>query len=132
MVVVALGNLVGVPTDFKVGGVHHEVAEVVDASRFEKGLIAVVTEYRLEHRQWCQSVEVTREAVALQFGDNVHLRVEGEGGEVAVGVIVIAECHALVVGEAVKVWSHRALQSYHLTLSLAVDVVAAYLSAGGL
>ena len=27
---------------------------------------------------------------------------------------------------------HRALQSYHLTLSLAVDVVAAYLSAGGL
>ena len=132
MVVVALGNLVGVPTDFKVGGVHHEVAEVVDASRFEKGLIAVVTEYRLEHRQWCQSVEVTREAVALQFGDNVHLRVEGEGGEVAVGVVVIAECHALIVGEAVKVWSHRALQSYHLTLPLAVDVVAAYLSAGGL
>ena len=97
MVVVALGNLVGVPTDFKVGGVHHEVTEVVDASRFEKGLIAVVTEYRLEHRQWCQSVEVTREAVALQFGDNVHLRVEGEGGEVAVGVVVIAECHALIV-----------------------------------
>jgi len=83
MVVVALGNLVGVPTDFKVGGVHYEVAEVVDASRFEKGFIAVlalqatigraVTEYRLEHRQWCQSVKVTREAVALQFGDNVHL-----------------------------------------------------------
>jgi len=52
MVVIALGNLVGVlrqakrlrrlPTDFKVGGVHHEVAEVVDASRFEKGLIAVL------------------------------------------------------------------------------------------
>ena len=50
----------------------------------------------------------------------------------AVGVVVIAECHALVVGEAVKVWSHRALQSYHLTLPLAVDVVSAYLSAGGL
>ena len=42
MVVVALGNLVGVPTDFKVGGVHYEVTEVVDASRFEKGLIAVL------------------------------------------------------------------------------------------
>lgn len=52
MVVVAFGNLVRVlrqakrlrrlPTDFKVGGVHHEVAEVVDASRFEKGLIAVL------------------------------------------------------------------------------------------
>ena len=49
---VALGNLVGVlrqakrlrrlPTDFKVGGVHHEVAEVVGASRFEQGLIAVL------------------------------------------------------------------------------------------
>ena len=75
---------------------HHEVTEVVDASRFEKCLIAVVTEYRLEHRQWCQSVEVTREAVALQFGDNVHL------------------------------------PFYHLTLPLAVDVVSAYLSAGGL
>ena len=116
MVVVALGNLVGVlrqakrlrrlPTDFEVGGVYHEVTEVVNASRFEKGLIAVlalqatigraVTEYRLEQRQWCQSVEVTREAVALQFGDNVHL------------------------------------PFYHLTLPLAVDVVAAYLSAGGL
>ena len=44
----------------------------------------------------------------------------------------MAECHALVVGEAVKVWSHRALQSYHFTLPLAVDVVAAYLSADGL
>ena len=52
MVVVAFGNLVRVlrqakrlrrlPTDFKVGGVHHEVAEVIDASRFEKGLIAVL------------------------------------------------------------------------------------------
>ena len=52
MVVVALGNLVGVlrqakrlrrlPTDFKVGGVHHEVTEVVNASRFEKGLVAVL------------------------------------------------------------------------------------------
>ena len=111
---------------------HHEVAKGGDASRFEKGLVAVVTEYRLEHRQWCQSVEAAREAVALQFGDNVHLRVEGEGGEVAVGVVVIAECHALVIGEAVKVWSHCALQSYHFTLPLAVDVVAAYLSAGGL
>ena len=50
----------------------------------------------------------------------------------AVGVIVIAECHALVVGEAVKVWSHRALQSYHFTLPLAVDVVAAYLSTSSL
>ena len=80
---------------------------------------------------WCQSVEVTREAVALQFGDNVHLRVKGDRGKVAVGVVVIAECHALIVGKAVKVWSHRALQSYHFTLSLAVDVVAAYLSAGG-
>jgi hypothetical protein len=68
----------------------------------------------------------------VQFGDNVHLRVEGEGGEVAVGVIVIAECHALVVGEAVKVWSHRALQSYHFTLPFAVDVVAAYLSTSSL
>ena len=97
MVVVALGNLVGVPTDFKVGGVHHEVAEVVDASRFEKCLIAVVTEYRLEHCQRCQSVEVTREAVALQFGYDVHFRIEGERGKVAVGVIVVAECHAIVV-----------------------------------
>ena len=42
MVVVTFGNLVRVPTDFKVGGMHHEVAEVVDASRFEKGLIAVL------------------------------------------------------------------------------------------
>ena len=100
---VALGNLVGVPTDFKVGGVHHEVAEVVDASRFEKGLIAVVTEYRLEHRQWCQSVEVTREAVALQFGDSVHLRVEGEGGKVAVGIVIVAECHTFIIGETIKV-----------------------------
>ena len=132
MVVVTFGNFVGVPTDFKVGGVHHEVTEVVDASRFEKGLIAVVTEYRLEHRQWCQSVEVTREAVALQFGNDVHLRIEGEGGKVAVGVIVIAECHTLVVGKAIKVWSHRAFQSYDLTSALSVHIVTAYLSASGL
>lgn len=44
-----------------------------------------------------------------------------------------AKCHAhaLIVEEAVKVWFHRAFQSYHLTLPLAVDVAAAYLSAGG-
>ena len=47
-------------------------------------------------------------------------------------LVVIAECHSLIVGKAVKVWFHRALQSNHLALSLAVDVVAAYLSAGGL
>ena len=109
-----------------------EFRQLVKVVRLASEQGRAVTEYRLEHRQWCQSVEVTREAVALQFGDNVHLRVEGEGGEVAVGVVVIAECHALIVGEAVKVWSHRALQSYHFTLPLAVDVVAAYLSAGGL
>ena len=45
-----------------------------------------VTEYRLEHRQWCQSVEVTPEAVlwrakrpkgraVLQFGNDVHLQI---------------------------------------------------------
>ena len=53
-------------------------------------------------------------------------------GEVAVGVVVIAESHTFVVGETIKVWSHRALQSYHLALSLAVDVVAAYLSTSSL
>ena len=50
----------------------------------------------------------------------------------AVGVDVVAECHTFVVGETIKVWSHRALQSYHLTLSLSVDVVAAYLSTSSL
>jgi len=74
--VVADGYLVGIPAGFEVGGVHGEVAEVFSASRFKQGLTAVVTEYRLEHCQRCKSVEVTREAVALQFGDEVHLRVE--------------------------------------------------------